>query len=509
MAVGAGAILPFAFAPFQQNWIVLLSLAVLFFLWKRSDSRKQAAWLGFGFGIGMFGIGVSWIQFSMFQFGNTGFVLSIMMTVLFVVVVSFYIALVGWIAVWLLEKKDNSDNYGNFWGISLLFPALWVAGEWLRSHLFTGFPWLLLGHTAPGSLYAGLAPIVGTYGVSFFLAWSAMWLMLLVVDQQRKKQIFRLGMLLLIWAAAWGSGQRDWHQPKGEPLDVALVQGNIAQNLKWRSEVRQTILAHYRRSVEAVDADLYIWPETALPAFRDQIEDDFLVPLAKQLAEKKQSLLLGIVARDKHQNDRKQHDQNRRLNQRVYFNSLQLIGAEEGEYRKRHLVPFGEYLPLKAYFSEFLRFMEIPMADFSAGKALQKPMAISGNHFSSTICYEIVYPNLVFDHLPEATFLVTVSNDAWFGDSLAPHQHLQIAQMRALESARPLLRATNSGITAVISPKGEIVAQLPQFQSGVLVDQMQPVSGRTPYIWWGDWPVFLLITLIVGIAVWQRRKSRV
>ncbi|MBT3196193.1 MAG: apolipoprotein N-acyltransferase [Gammaproteobacteria bacterium] len=459
-----GALLPLAFAPFEQVWLAPLLLALLFHRWSRCRSWRSAALTGFAFGLGFFGVGVSWVYISIRQFGGVGDGLSLLVTVLFVAGLSLFIALQGGVSYSL---RGVLLRY-RFGGRESVFPLLWVLFEWLRSHLLGGFPWLLLGHTAPGSPYQGVAPWVGTYGVSLFLAWIGLLLMVLV--RERTNRVVLIALLSLLFVG-WGSGQYEWGEPSGEPLAVALVQGNIAQRDKWRPENLASILTRYREATEAAaSARLVIWPETAIPSFRQSLDTHFLSPLSLQLAAEGRSLLSGIPLVDE-----------REL---LYRNGLILIGEESGEYHKRHLVPLGEYLPLREWLKSLLGFVDIPLSDFSAGVPKQPLMVVANHPLSTTICYEVAYPDLAFTHYPEVDLLVTISNDGWFGDSIAPHQHLQIARMRALESARPMLRATNTGITAVIDARGRVVRELPQSEFGVLEAVVQPRRGVTPYLSW-------------------------
>ncbi len=403
----------------------------------------------------MFGVGASWIQVSIQQFGGVNLPLSLLLTLLFIAAMALFPALLGWPA--FLFRR---------WPLSL--PLLWVLFEWIRSTLFGGFPWLLLGHTAPGTFYQGIAPIAGTLGVSLFLALVA--LLLLQLFREPARRLHHLLWLALLLLSGWGSSQLQWTHPAGEPLSVALVQGNIEQSQKWLAGNRGGILQRYREATEESDARLVVWPETAIPAFRHQVEREFLAPLGEALGGRGRTLLAGIPIRTERGDG--------------YVNGLIQLGAEEGAYHKRHLVPFGEFLPLQQLLGPILDFIQIPMSDFSGGAYNQPPLMVAGHLLSTTICYEVAYPGLTFTHLPEAGVLVTVSNDAWFGDSLAPWQHLQIARMRALESGRPMLRATNTGITAVIGPRGEITEKIPRAKFGVLSADIQPMEGRTPYLVW-------------------------
>ncbi len=461
LALGAGALLPLAFAPFEQYWIAPLSAGVLLWLWQQAGSPKQAALLGWLFGVGLFAVGASWIQVSTQQFGGVTLPLSLLMTALFVAVMALFFALQGGVLVWLQPRVGCCGG--------VLFPLLWVTVEWLRGWLFGGFPWLLLGHTAPGSFYQGLAPWVGTLGVSLFLVWVAQLLLFLVLGHQHR--LLTAFQLLLLLGVAWGSSQLRWDEADGEALTVALVQGNIAQDQKWLLQNLSPTLNWYRNATESSRARLVVWPETAIPAFRQQIDTSFLQSWSQQLAEDGRTLLTGIPLLEWNGGQR-------------YYNAMVMVGADQGSYRKRHLVPMGEYLPLASLLRPLLDFIQVPFSSFSSGRQDQPLLQVNGVSLAPTICYEIAYPELAFSGVPQAGVLVTISNDGWFGDSLAADQHLQIARMRALESARPLLRATNTGITALIGADGEVRALLPRAQAGVLEVEVQPRQGVTPYLYW-------------------------
>ena len=455
-ALVAGATLPLAFAPFEFFWVAPLTLAALFSIWLACKDLRSTAVTGFLFGVGQFGVGASWIQVSIQQFGGVNLPLSILMTLLFVAGMALFIMAAG-VMFHLLGRKP------------LFLPVIWVLFEWIRSTILGGFPWLLLGHTAPGTFYSGLAPLAGTFGVSLFL--SSIAVLLVVITKGLTRRTVTIMVMSTLMLLAWGSSQIRWGEPAGEPLTVALIQGNIKQSEKWLPQHRDKTLGLYQSKTEqATDARLVIWPETAVPAFHHQIAEGFLAPLGEKLEIEGRTLLTGIPI---------QTDQDG-----GYVNGMIQLGAESGEYYKRHLVPFGEYLPMRNILGPVLDFIQIPLSDFKSGGEDQLPLSVAGHQLSTTICYEVAYPDLTFSNLPEAELLVTISNDGWFGDSLAPYQHLQIARMRALESARPMLRATNTGITAVIDHNGMVTKQLPRSEKGTLNAVIQPMKSNTPYLSW-------------------------
>jgi apolipoprotein N-acyltransferase len=365
--------------------------------------------------------------------------------------------------------------------------------EWLRGWLFTGFPWLSLGYSQIDSPLNGFAPLLGVYGVSWFIVFTAS-LLLLIWERSRWFWLV-LPMLVTLWGSGWLLSGKSWTQATGKPVKVALVQGNIPQDFKWLPSFKEPTLQRYlEQSQHQREVDLIIWPETAIPMFDYQARD-ILDYLSNQHAIHGIDFLTGIPVMQKEDE---------------YFNSVISISQPPFSfYYKRHLVPFGEYIPFQKALGSLLQFLNIPMSEFSAGPDHQANLVSAGQSIGVSICYEDAYGELVRSSLPGATLLVNVSNDAWFGDSIAPHQHLEIARMRALETGRYLLRATNTGISAVIDAQGRVVAQAPQFQIYSLRAQAMPYQGETLYVRFGNGLVVsgLVLLLLVG-GVMQYRQLR-
>ena len=477
-AAGAGAVL--AFAPFSLGPIALLSLALLFHLWRHPARAGLNGWTGFAFGLGLMGFGVSWVRISIAQFGGVTLPMAVLITALFVLVVAGYFALLGWLAGRLRGPDDR------VW-LVLTLPALWTLVEWLRGWLFTGFPWLSMGYSQLGLPLDGYAPVLGVFGVSLLLALSAGLLNL----WPRWPAILAL---LLLWAGGLGLQAVGWTGPTAEPLRVSLIQGAIPQDQKWLREMREPSIRLYLDMTESVaDSRVVIWPETAVPAFAAEVEDSLLAPLDARLRAQGRDLLLGIVDGEL---------------DGAYFNAMLSLGASgRDQYHKRHLVPFGEYLPFDRWTRPVLDWLHIPMSDFTAGGNGSPVLTLAGQPVGVNICYEDAFAAEVMRALPEATLLVNASNDAWFGDSLAPHQHLEIARMRALESGRYLLRATNTGISAIIDPRGRLRATSPQFRPAILSDTVQPMRGATPFVFWGNRAVVGLALLMLLAAAWRQRVA--
>ena len=477
-----GVLVPLAFAPFNLFPLVFLSLAALFYIWQNTDHPGRVFLRGYIFGLGYFGLGVSWVSISMVRFGGMSLALSILLTVLLVLFVSLYVGGAGYLAKKLFSRASPRVN------MLLLFPSLWLLLEWTRGWLFTGFPWVDIGYSQVLSPLAGLFPVAGVYGVSLAVAVCAGCLA--VFAYESPKAVIKDGLLLIGILTVSGLLMLvQWAQPVGQRLKVSLIQGNVPQEIKWIPQQRQPTIDLYTRLTRANwRSDIIIWPETALPAYYHQAED-FLKKLAAEARRHNSSLLIGLPYLDFNHGEKK------------YYNSAVVLNDGGIEfYNKYHLVPFGEFIPLKWLLGDFLAFMNIPMADFSNSDR-HEPLVTMGQYKGAvSICYEDAFGEEVINGLPEANFLINISNDAWFGDSLAPHQHLQKAQVRSLETARPMLRATNNGISAVIDHKANIIGSLPQFEQGVLTVEFQPMQGATPYVVVGNYLVLMIcyLMLIVG-----------
>lgn len=487
VALIGGALTPLAFAPINIFPLVILAIAILFFLFVSTESLKRVFWRGYLFGIGYFGVGITWVSISMVRFGGMGFALSIALTALLVIVLSFYIAGIGYLSRKFFSKASPVIQ------LLVILPALWVLLEWVRGWLFTGFPWLDVGYSQVLSPLAGWFPVVGVYGVSLSVTVFAGCLvaMLYVQSTVRNKLLYSLlGFLLL-------SGLLQlipWSEPQGKPLQATLIQGNIPQEIKWSPRQRQpTIDLYTKLTHENWDSDIIIWPETALPAYYHQAED-FLKSLALQASENNSSMLIGLPSMRVIEGEK------------AYYNSAVILDKGELQlYHKYHLVPFGEYIPLKWLLGDLLGFMNIPMANFKNSVEHQPIVSMSGLKGAVSICYEDVFGEEVINGLPEANFLINISNDAWFGDSLAPHQHLQKAQVRSLETSRPMLRSTNNGVSAVIDHEGNVLKTSPQFHQHVLTTSFQPMKGTTLYVMVGNYLMLVIVALMLFLG-WRRSR---
>jgi apolipoprotein N-acyltransferase len=483
-ATVAGLVVPFAFAPYESWPLAILALAALHVL-LRERSPGQAARLGWCFGFGMFGHGVWWIQVSVHQFGLPYYSFSVTMTALLVAFISLYPALFAALMRGLPARNDALRRL-------LLAPALWVCGEWLRGWIFTGFPWLSLGYSQLDAPLAGIAPWLGEHGCSVAVMFAAGLVAECYAAAWRTRAACIAALAALFAGAEALRDVATSHETQAG-LSVALVQGAIPQQLKWELSQREEAFKLYSAlSAPHWHADLVIWPETAIPAFADEVPD-MMASLNQTARQAHTTLLVGMPTGEPWSGGR-------------YYNSVVALGVETGRYDKRHLVPFGEFFPLKSWLENLTRLLSIPMSDFSEGEIQQPTLHAAGQAVGVSICYEDVFANEVRRALPAAGFLVNVSNDAWFGDTIAPHQHLQIARMRALEAGRYMLRATNTGITAIIDERGHVVARAPSFQPTALRGTFAARGGATPYVRLGDLPLFVvLIVIVCGVMLHGRR----
>ncbi len=486
LAFSAGALATLAFAPYQWSWLAIVSQGLLFILLQKpSLTPVRAMGLGWLYGAGLFVTGIYWISTSMEVFGVSQPLISIGAMLMLVSIMSFYPALFAYLSV-----KFFQGGVRTLLGI----PALWTLIEWLRGWLFTGFPWLALGYSQTDGILRGLAPVLGVYGLSWCIAFTAVCL-LWCWRWEGKGRLASLGFLVVLWGGAGLLSDIDWTVRDGSALDIALVQGNIEQHTKREPAQQDATLARYAALTEPLwgQADLVVWPETSLP-----FVSDLIAPYLNALHERGQmsrtDILVGILAREPG-------------NTSIY-NGLLSYGGGRGAYYKQHRVPFGEYIPLRWLLGGPLEALGISMFDLAAGKDPKPLLRVAGMTIGASICYEDVFGEEVIKALPEAALLVNVSNDAWFGDSIAPHQHLQMARMRALETGRYLVRATNTGISAAIAPDGRIVTQSPQFQTHVLRATVWGYQGMTPYARFGNGLVVITLSICLGLAVFGPRLPR-
>lgn len=485
-----GVLTVLGFAPFYFFPIPLATLALLLYFWRNSVKPFNAAMLGFSFGMGMFGAGVTWIYVSLHDFGSMPMPLAVLALILLCAYLSLFPALTGWLAV----RSRAAAPIIWPWMVA----SLWMLSEWLRGTLFTGFPWLTVGYSqAPHSPLAGFAPVVGAYGVSLLLVVSAAWLSCWLGQRRSWRFLYLLGG---VWAMGLGLQWINWTQPQGDPVTVSLLQGNIAQDLKWREDHLITTMNTYAQLIRESNGRLIVTPEISIPLFHEDVPTDYLSELAAQAVANNGDVLIGMA--ESVSSDRNE-----------YYNTMFSLGVSaEQRYRKHHLVPFGEYIPLKPVFGWIIQVLNIPLSGFSRGSLDQQPLQLAGQRVAINICYEDVFGEEIIRQLPQASVLVNVSNDAWFGRSIGPRQHLQISQMRALETGRYMLRATNTGVTAIIDQRGRVLQELEMFTTAGLHGVAQGYAGATPYVQAGNSLVLgaaglLLIIGWLSVFFYGKRKT--
>ena len=483
----AGAIFPLSLAPFHYQPLALLSVGLLYYFTRQGPTRRIVLRF-YLYNLAMFAVGVSWIHVSISEYGGASPGLAALLVGLFV-------------ATYSLVSVPQAYVYGRWFRHAgpllaiFSFCGLWALQEWFRGWFLTGFPWLFVGYGFLGTPFDGYAPFIGVFGVSFFsvLVGCALAGMYLVRNQRRQLVTMMLAAALPLLVAA-GLSLVEQTAP-GRQINVSLVQGNIDQHVKWRKESVQPILRTYLAlSEEEFGRDLVVWPEAAVTLFRDKATG-FLDSLARRSAGG--TLVLGIPDFDKSGGFR---------------NTVIAVGAGEGRYIKRRLVPFGEYVPLEKLLRGLIAFFDLPMARNSPGPSNQTYLTAGDLALSTSICYEVVYPELVRTSVRNPDLLVTVSNDTWFGASVGPWQHLQMAQMRALENGRSLVRATNNGVTAFIDHRGEVTSSLPRFEKGVLRGRVEIRTGETLFHRYGSYPflgVCLMILFAAGVRLLGERARPV
>lgn len=496
LALATGGLLPLALAPFDLWPLLAISVGGLFLLLRNTTGSVAVFLLGWLYGVGKYAIGGSWIYVSIHVYGAASPPLATFLVAVFVAGMALFPALMAWL-FWALRQRMNGD--ANPCADATLFAAIWVLFEWLLTWVLTGFPWLFAGYALLDTPLVALAPVGGVLLVSLAAVFTTANLAVAIRSR-----------MALVWAAvpwllAAALAGVSWTE-RGEARTVALVQGNVPQELKWLPESRQMILARYRELTAPVaDRDIVIWPEAAIPVYL-HMAGTYLDSATEAGSA---DLVLGIpVARTT--------DDGPALHNGA-------ISTGGGTYLKRRLVPFGEHVPLEGLLRGLIGFFDLPMSRSQPGEAEQPLLLAGGVPLAMAICYEIAYPDMVRRDAADAAALVTVSNDTWFGASIGPHQHMQIARMRAVETGRYLLRATNNGITAIVDEHGQFVpaeahladgkptqnvAKLPQFQAGVLDGTFHVIRGQTPFVRWGHAWLLALVVILGAMFVVASKGSR-
>lgn len=482
----AGALQTLTFSPFHFWWLGPVSI-LLILLVTLPLPAKNLFFAGLLAGLGLFGSGASWVYISISEFGNTPIPVAVLLTVAFVAVLALFPALAFWF--WGKLAKNSAMRR------LILFPAIWILGDWLRGWLLTGFPWLYLGTAHTDGPLAGLAPMVGVHGLTFWIAASGAAIFAsgwLITRKRHASAGIVAAVTLIPWLVAPALNRIDWTDISTEPTSVAAMQGNIPQLIKWDPEfLKDQIVAYLGMTEPYWDTDLILWPETAIPIPQDQAGK--IIDHIKENLGEESTLITGIPW----------YGFSERADGFTYHNSITAIGNGEGIYHKQKLVPFGEYVPLEGVLRGLIGFFDLPMSSFTRGPANQAPLIANGTKVMPFICYEVAYPDFLARNAVNSDLLLTISNDGWFGDSVGPLQHLQIARMRALETGRYMIRGTNNGVTAIIDHKGQITSRIPQFERAVLTGEVFTATGSTPYMMTASWPV-LTLALILIVFVRER-----
>jgi apolipoprotein N-acyltransferase len=486
VALVAGALFTFSFAPLNLWPFAILMPALLMWLWQGA-APKRAGWLGFWFNAGTFSVGTYWLYISLKLIGGAPLVLALFLMAAMVCILSAYHFLVGWLVARFLPRRGALR-----WLVGI--PAVWLLLEWLRSWFLSGFGWLALGYSQTDTWLGNLAPIIGQFGIGLLVLLLAGALLTVLLGNPRERVVAG-ALFAIVWAAGYGAARIEWSQPFGRPITVAAIQGAVPQDEKWIGENLEAIVSLYAKLTrEAYGVDLIVWPESAAPAiFNDMIP--FYDELYAQASMHGSALLIGAL---------------REGEEKKYYNSVLALdpGARQpGWYDKHHLVPFTEFFPVPPFVRNWLRLMDLPYADFTHGAADQEPLEVAGQRVSVGICYEDAYGSSQLHALETATMLVNVTNDAWFGKSSARYQHLQISRMRAMEADRPMIRVASNGVTAAIDERGHITARAPEYAANVMRVTVQPRTGLTPYARTGNWPVVIL-ALVLGLLSAYLERSR-
>jgi apolipoprotein N-acyltransferase len=497
VALILGAIQVFAFAPYDQWWIIYPSFIGFFFLLQQVQLTTQRYFvICFTFSISMLIATIHWVYVSMDLFGGMPKIVSAFLIVLLCA----YLAIYPTIALWASTRFLTLSRTIRY---LLLIPVFWLISDWLRGYVLTGFPWAYLGYSHIDTPLIGFAPIFGVQGVTLAIMVICGALTLLI---QKQKIALNTSLICLLFISGYFLQKPQYTEPQPEIM-VSLVQGNIDQNDKWKNDQLYPSLSKYLDLSETGlddQEELIIWPESAIAALEVQMQA-FLLPLSDQLAAKNKTLITGII------------DYN--LISKEYFNSIIMLGKtssnqnyslqNNNRYQKHQLLPIGEFVPFEELLRPLAPYFNLPMSSFQRGDEVQMNLQNGQTRFASALCYEIAFPELLRKNINEQTgVLLTISNDAWFGESIGPDQHLQIARMRAIEFARPVLRGTNNGITAIFDASGTELGRLEKNIAAVLSHKVQPTYGQTPYQRFGSYPLYLYCALIlIGLLVYRKKSA--
>ena len=480
----AGILYPYAFAPYDFKFLAYLSLLIFFYILFKSSSR-QSMKLSFVYGFFLFLFGVNWVFNSIYDFGGQHLYISFLLTLLFI----FLLALIFIPFGFFVNKLNFSSTIHQR---VIIGASVWVFLEWIRSNLFGGFPWLLLGYSQTNTYLEALFPLLGNYFIGFIVVSFILYTLLIFIKPTEIKKSLSGILILIISVTIFNIFKYEWTTHALKPINFSIIQANIKQEIKFgESDITMIKKKFLSLSLNKKNKDLIIWPETAIPTLyhNDKL---FFSGVVKEL-NTETSLLSGVFRFDQ--------------DSAKFFNSLVLLNKEEQFYDKRHLVPFGEYVPFPSFFGLLAKTLNIPMSNLSKGSGNITSLKLGREYIYPLICYEIAYPNLININHKEFALILNISNDAWFGDSLAPYQHLQIAKVRALETQRYILRSANTGVSALIGPNGQILDKINFGVEGILDGKVYSSKGRTPYMDFGDYPILMLIFIFMFFILSNKPKE--
>jgi len=487
-ALVSGALLVLSFAP-SGLWPVAPATLLLLYVLLQRRTPFHAALIGWTFGLGYFGFGVNWVYHSLYIFGGAAASFAVVLTALFVLIMSFFPSLVAW---GFTRLQHGDEDAGSRLSAIFVFASLWMLSEMIRGTLMGGFPWILIGYSQTTGPLGSLAPVIGVYGIGFVLMLSTLSLLTIFRPVSTTSQFAGLGVFAGVILISLWANTASFTTPKQQAIGVRMTQANIAQTVKFDPDrLKRSVDEYLELSVENLpdSIKLIVWPETAIPTRFNRVES-YMEPTISALEARDVDVLAGGFERAG----------------QASYNAVRQLGGARQVYRKRHLVPFGEYVPLRGFIELFSKLIQIPGEDIARGEGPHVPLNVAGELVGVSICYEDAFGEEIRALLPSSTMLVNVSNDAWFGEAVAPHQHEQKARMRARELGRPLIRVTNTGISSAITHTGDIVGRIPQGQSGYLDVTVTPRTGATPYASSGNLPLQVgAVLLLVTVGI-RRRK---
>lgn len=472
IALLAGSLVPLSFAPFNMWPLAIVALSI-FALLINEQSLKKVLWRAWVFGVGMYGVGVSWVYVSISGFGGAPVPLAAFLVIGFV----FFMATVFSLPFYIFGRWFSRHSLS----LIIAFPAAWLLGEWLRTWLLTGFPWLLIGYGDLTNWISGWAPVIGVMGLSLISALTAGLIAQIIYRPTKSRGlIVSTSTVVVIWGAGFALQKVEWTQLSPTPTSIAIVQPNINQEDKWQTDFRDATTDLLRTKTEPLwGHKIIIWPEAAITQLYSEALP-FLNEINRKASDSESGLITGIIFDDQEK--------------KIYYNSIATFGKAIGIHHKRRLVPFGEYVPIEAL-RDLIEFFNLPTSIISLGPDDQHGLKVDDLMIAPSVCYEVAFPDLIAKNAVDSQLLISVSNLGWFGDSLGRHQFMQMAQMRALETQHYYAYSTNNGPSAIFNRKGVITAQTNAFEQTALSSEIYAADGSTPFMRFGSLPIVLLSML--------------